>query len=187
MKHRDDGHSIAITVIVIAVVLAMMATLAREKDEQDAELYLLPEYHSEVVLEAEACTLYNDPEIPDEIESAAQLCALYTGLDPELIEAVAWQESNYNPAAKSGSCLGCMQVHSKVHADRLALMGVTKEQLLQPYIGVAVGSSLLADHVRNTGDLEQALIRYNGSDHAKSYAKSVLNKRDELLQKHAKK
>ena len=186
MKHRDDGHSIAIMVIIAAIVLSVMATLAREQAEKDAEVYLLPEKYSGVVFEAEACTLYNDPEIPDEIETAAVICAMYNGLDPELLEAVAWQESKYDPTAKSGSCMGCMQVHTKVHAKRLETMGVTKDQLLTPYIGMAVGASLLADHVRNSGSLEIALQNYNGSEHKKSYAKSVLNKRDELITKHSK-
>lgn len=184
MRHRDDGHSIAITVLVIAVVLTIMATLARDQAEKDAEVYLMPEHFEEVTIEAEACTLYNDPEIPDEVEVAAQICALYNGLDAELLEAMAWQESTYNPKAKSGSCMGLLQVHSKIHADRLTAMGVTKEQLLEPYIGMAVGASLIADHIRTTGDLEKALQRYNGSDRKERYAKSVLNKREELIAKH---
>ena len=186
MTYRDDGHSIAIAVVILALVMTIMASLAREKVERDAEIYLQPDRYSEVTIEAEACTIYNDPEIPDDIETAAQICAMYQGLDPELLEAVAWQESRYNPAAKSGSCMGCMQVHTKIHADRLEAFGVTKDQMLEAFAGMAVGASLLGDHVRATGDLETALRRYNGSDHARSYAKSVLNKRSELLQKHAK-
>ena len=186
MKHRDDGHSIAITVIIIAVILSIMATLARDRQARDAEVYLMPERHGEAPkMEAEACTIYNDPEIPDDIEMAAQICALYQGLSPELLEAVAWQESTYNPKAKSGSCMGCMQVHTKIHADRLEAFGVTKEQMLEPFVGMAVGASLLADHVRATGDLQDALERYNGSDRKERYAKSVLNKYEELLKKHA--
>lgn len=186
MKHRDDGHSIAITVIIIAVILSIMATLARDRQARDAEVYLMPERHGEApTMEAEACTIYNDPEIPDDIEMAAQICALYQGLSPELLEAVAWQESTYNPKAKSGSCMGCMQVHTKIHADRLEAFGVTKEQMLEPFVGMAVGASLLADHVRATGDLQDALERYNGSDRKERYALSVLNKYEELLKKHA--
>lgn len=185
MRTRDDGHNIAITVLVLIIVLGIMAGLARDKAERDTEVYYTVERHSEAPeIEAEACTIYNDPEIPDEIETAAQICALYQGVDPELLEAMAWQESTYNPAAKSGSCMGCMQVHAKIHADRLTAMGVTKEDLLQPFIGMAVGASLIGDHIRETGDLERALQRYNGSDYKERYAKSVLNKRSELLQKH---
>lgn len=189
MRQRDDGHSIAITVIIFAVVLAIMATLAREKAEKDAQMYLLPERYSEAPeVEAEVGTIYNDPDIPDEVETAAIICAMYNGMDPELLEAVAWQESKYDPTAKSGSCMGCMQVHTKVHADRLDAFGVTKEQMLEPFAGMAVGASLLADHIRDTGgNLEIALRRYNGSDHKERYARSVLKKREELLQKHATK
>ena len=188
MKHRDDGHSIAIGVIIFAVVLTIMATLARDRLAEDEEIYLMTERYGEAPeMEAEVETIYNDPEIPDDIETAAHICALYNGLDPELLEAMAWQESTYNPLAKSGSCMGCLQVHSKIHADRLKAFGVTKEQLLDPYIGMAIGASLIADHIRATGDLELALRRYNGSDHKERYARSVLNKRSELLQKHATK
>ena len=185
MRQRDDGHSAAITALVIIVLLTIMSGFARDKREKDAEIYYTVERYSEAPeIEAEACTIYNDPEIPDDIETAAHICAMYQGLDPELLEAVAWQESRYNPAAKSGSCMGCMQVHTKIHADRLEAFGVTKEQMLEAFAGMAVGASLLGDHVRATGDLEAALRRYNGSDHARSYARSVLNKRSELLQKH---
>lgn len=187
MRLRDDGHSIAIAVIIAATVLAIMAGMAREQREKDAEIYLMPENYEGLEIEAEVCTIYNDPEIPDDIETAAHLCALYNGLTPELLEAVAWQESTYNAKAKSGSCMGCMQVHTKIHADRLEAFGVTKEDMLTAHVGMMVGASLLADHIRTTGDLEKALQRYNGSERKERYAKSVLNKYEELLQKHANK
>lgn len=185
MRTRDDGHNIAITVLVLIIVLGIMAGLARDKAERDTEVYYTVERHSDAPeIEAESCTIYNDPEIPDDIETAAQICALYTGLEPELLEAVAWQESTWRADAKSGSCRGCMQVHTKIHADRLKTFGVTKEQMLTAHVGMMVGASLLADKIRETGDLERALQRYNGSDYKERYAKSVLNKRSELLQKH---
>lgn len=186
MMKRDDGHSIAITIIIIALILSIMAGLARDRAEQDSEVYYIVERHNDLVLQAEACTLYNDPEIPDDVEAAAAICGLYNGLEPELLEAVAWQESKYDPTAKSGSCMGLMQVHTKVHADRLEAFGVTKDQMLTTYIGMAVGASLLADKVRESSSLETALQNYNGSEHKKSYAKSVLNKREELITKHSK-
>lgn len=80
--------------------------------------------------------------------------------------------------------MGCMQVHTKIHADRLEAFGVTKDQMLTAHVGMMVGASLLADKIRETGDLETALQRYNGSDRKERYAKSVLSKRSELLQKH---
>lgn len=185
METRDDGHNIAITVVLIIVVLAIMSGLARDKVEADSEVYYSVEYYAEPEIEAEACTLYNDPEIPDDIETAAQICALYTGLEPELLEAVAWQESTWRADAKSGSCMGCMQVHTKIHADRLEAMGVTKDQMLTAHVGMIVGATILADKLIETdGDLERALQRYNGSDRKERYAKSVLSKRSELLQKH---
>ena len=186
MRLRDDGHNIAISVLVIIVVLMIMSGLARERAEEDAEVYYNVERYSEAPeIEAEVCTIYNDPEIPDDIETAAMICALYTGLEPELLEAVAWQESTWRADAKSGSCMGCMQVHTKIHADRLKAFGVTKEQMLTAHVGMMVGASLLADKIAETdGDLERALQRYNGSDRKERYAKSVLSKRSELLQKH---
>lgn len=186
MRLRDDGHSIAITVVLIIVVLTIMAGLARDKAESDQEVYYNVERYGEAPeIEAEACTLYNDPEIPDDIETAALICALYTGLEPELLEAMAWQESTYQADAKSGSCMGCMQVHTKIHADRLETMGVTKDQMLTAHVGMIVGATIMADKLTETGgDLERALQRYNGSDYKERYAKSVLNKRSELLQKH---
>ena len=186
MKQRDDGHSIAISVLVVIVILVIMSGLARDKAERDTEVYYNVERYGEAPeIEAEVCTIYNDPEIPDDIETAAYMAAFYTGLEVELLEAMAWQESTYRADAKSGSCMGCLQVHTKIHADRLELMGVTTDQMLTPYVGMIVGASLMADHVTAMdGDLDRALQRYNGSDRKERYAKSVLNKRSELLEKH---
>ena len=186
MRSRDDGHNIAITVLVLIIVLGIMAGLARDRAEKDSEVYYNVERYAEAPeMEAEACTLYNDPEIPDDIETAALVCAIYTGIEPETLEAMAWQESTYRADAKSGSCMGCLQVHTRIHADRLELMGVTKDQMLTAHVGMMVGATILSDKlIEADGDLEKALQRYNGSDRKERYAKSVLNKRSKLLQKH---
>lgn len=84
---------------------------------------------------------------------------------PELIQAIIERESNYNPNAKNGSCIGLMQVSEKWHTDRMEKLGVT--DLYDPYSNILVGTDYLAELFNEAiesgrgDDLYYVLMRYN--------------------------
>ena len=107
------------------------------------------------------------------------------GLDPSLVAAVIWQESNGDPKAYSPSgAVGLMQVmpsdgiaagftctNGPCFADR----PVTK-RLLDPEFNIKYGTRLLANLVeQNDGNLRKALMAYGPLDNSGYYANKVLS------------
>jgi hypothetical protein len=81
------------------------------------------------------------------------------GMDAELIMSVIQQESEYNPDAKNGNCLGLMQVSSYWHADRAARLGVT--DFYDPYSNILLGVDYLAELMTKYRDIRLVLMLYN--------------------------
>lgn len=61
--------------------------------------------------------------VPDEIRFECEAAGACFSVCPELLEALCWQESRFISTAKSGNCIGLMQINHKTHADRLAAYG----------------------------------------------------------------
>lgn len=88
-------------------------------------------------------------------------------LSPLLLQAVAWQESHFNPRAvnhnKNGTVdIGMMQINSS-HIPRLKALGIIrrKEDLFSPCLNIQVGAWLLAQHFRVCGLTQDCLGSYN--------------------------
>lgn len=90
-----------------------------------------------------------------------QVVSLYPNLSEDLIGAIIWRESRYDPNARNydGSCVGLMQVSTKWHTDRARNLGV--EDLYDPYGNILTGCDLLSD-LLNSYNLETALMIYHG-------------------------
>lgn len=130
-----------------------------------------------------------DPVIHDETAQVHyyinQVTDLYDNLDADLIRAVVYTESSFNPRAQNGIHVGLMQLSTKWQAKRAKSLGVI--DMWDPYDNILVGTSFLNDLIQETnGDIEWALMIYNGGyDYARnlrsqgivsSYAKNVLAK-----------
>ena len=81
-----------------------------------------------------------------------------TRITPELLQAIAWKESGFNPRAVSPANAngtrdyGLMQINSA----NLAHFGLTPETALNPEASVKAAAALLAElepHARSVGDL----------------------------------
>jgi soluble lytic murein transglycosylase-like protein len=104
------------------------------------------------------------------------------GLDPLLIIAVIAIESRFNPIAESMSgAKGLMQIIPKYHTDKLEEYGGEKA-VFDPVANVKVGSSILKDYVRLTGNLSIALQMYAGAlgDGDDQYTNRVMNEQRRL-------
>lgn len=95
------------------------------------------------------------PTQPD-VTRAIRAAALYHGISPDLIEAVAWQESRFRQTATSSvGAVGVMQLMPGTARD----LGVDRHDLTQNvYGGVAYLRQML---LRYGGDLTLALAAYN--------------------------
>ena len=85
------------------------------------------------------------------------------GLDPLLIISIIAIESRFNPVAESmNGAKGLMQIIPKYHAAKLAEYGGEKA-LFDPTVNVKIGSWILKDYIRLTGNLGVALQMYAGA------------------------
>jgi soluble lytic murein transglycosylase-like protein len=106
-----------------------------------------------------------------------------TGLAPDLIAALIWQESGGNPLAYSSSgAVGLMQVMPR---DGLAANFICSngpcfasrpsiEELQNPDFNITYGTKMLSGLVKHSGSLREALKAYGPMDVGYYYADKVL-------------
>jgi soluble lytic murein transglycosylase-like protein len=88
------------------------------------------------------------------------------GLDPNLVAAVALQESAYNPlAVSSAGARGLLQIMPPVGAELARAMGLRRfdpSDLFDPEINLSLGSRHLSDYRRRFGSTARGLAAFNG-------------------------
>ena len=118
------------------------------------------------------------------IVSSAYRAGAEHRVDPLLILAVVAVESRFNPVAESVfGAKGLMQVLPKYHREKLSAHG-GETALLEPDVNIRVGTQILREYLRRSGETEGALQMYlGGADEAASqYTGKVLAERDRLKQ-----
>jgi len=92
--------------------------------------------------------------------------ATRAGLDPNLVAAVALQESAFNPlAVSSAGARGLLQVMPAVGAELARSAGIKKfdpADLFDPAVNLKLGCAHLAEYRRRFGSVPRALAAYNG-------------------------
>lgn len=117
-----------------------------------------------------------------DLVSFAHAAGYQLGLDPLLIIAVIAVESRFNPIAESvAGAKGLMQVIPKYHAEKLEEFG-GEQAVFDPRINILVGSRILKEYVRRTGDTITALQMYAGAadDLQGGYSTKVLSEKKRL-------
>ncbi|TFZ48669.1 type III secretion system invasion protein IagB [Serratia proteamaculans] len=113
-------------------------------------------------------------------------------ISPELLYAIAQQESALNPNAvgrnhNGSEDLGLMQINT-LHLPRLSKLGISREQLNDPCTSIMVGASILADMMKRYGYSWEAVGAYNAGtapdrrDMRLRYAKKIHNRYRKLKQ-----
>ena len=89
-----------------------------------------------------------------------------SGLDPDLVAAVALQESAYNPlAVSSAGARGILQLMPDVAAELAKAAGMATfkpDDLFDPDVNLRLGCAHLKDYIARTGSVPRALAAYNG-------------------------
>ena len=120
-----------------------------------------------------------DIPMPKEDQRAVFDACFKYNLDPILIYAIIWQESDFDEKlAEPGDGNGYMQVMYKWHRDRMNRLGTT--DLLDGRENIYTGCDYLYELIERYG-LERALGAYNtGSPRVNGYVRAVLNKYEKL-------
>lgn len=121
-------------------------------------------------------------EVSFDLVGIAHAAGHQLGLDPLLIIAVMAVESRLNPIAESvAGAKGLMQVIPKYHSDKLQEFGGAKS-VFDPQTNILVGSQILKDYLRRTGNLGMALQMYAGAlnDDQDLYSSKVINEKQRL-------
>ena len=133
-------------------------------------------------------TLYDVP-LSEELQLHIIQTSEAHNIDPAVVIAVIWKESNYKTTTKgdSGKSLGLMQIQPKWHKGLMDRLDCP--DLLDPFQNVTVGINILAGHLKKyDGNISMALMAYNAGSgganrywfskgvYSNNYSKSVLNK-----------
>lgn len=90
---------------------------------------------------------------------------------PELLQAIAWRESKYDPRASNGGCEGLMQVSLRWHKGRMERLGVTS--LYDPADNMLVAADYLAELFAGYGEADVVLMYYSGNSRADEYSRGT--------------
>lgn len=121
-------------------------------------------------------------EVTFDLVGIAYAAGHQLGLDPLLIIAVMAVESRFNPIAESvAGAKGLMQVIPKFHPDKIGEFGGEKA-VFDPQTNILIGSQILKDYLRRTGNLSTALQMYAGAldDDQDLYSSKVMNEKQRL-------
>ena len=135
----------------------------------------------------------NKVDVPPEIEALCIEIGKDNGICPELLTAICWKESRFQPDVvnASGTCHGIAQIHRGSHRARMERLGVT--DLYDPKENLQVCADYLAELFEKYEDPETVLEYYNGDTTAaadpirtSAYAQKILNVSNALERVHFK-
>jgi soluble lytic murein transglycosylase-like protein len=125
------------------------------------------------------------PEIATTIVTKAHAIGQELKVDPLVILAVISVESRFNPIAESTmGAKGLMQVIPRYHPEKFDPLGGDKVAF-EPEANIKVGTKILKEYMRRTGDLADALQMYVGAsteENENGYSTKVMTERDRLNQ-----
>lgn len=104
----------------------------------------------------------------------------YYQVPVELLKAIAFVESHYNPNAynenNNGTYdIGLMQINS-TWLPKLAELGISEKMLYDPCQSIYIGAWILANNVKTYGLNWTAVQRYNGTDIDLKYATKIYDR-----------
>lgn len=118
------------------------------------------------------------------------------GISPELLQAIAYTESRYQNNAQNGECKGLCQINFRVHAGRIARLGISDPWSDEAQIRLCADYiAELRDYGTYGSEISWVLDKYNGftkadayaiSGQISDYANKVLNKAQSLEREHGK-
>lgn len=117
---------------------------------------------------SEAKVLCQKPQyedgIPCEIRELCEEVGEQFGICPELLEAMAYQESRFIPTVRNKNCYGLMQINVRVHKDRIEKYSWTSDDMFDPEKNLTVAADLLLELFETYGDDDPIILMlYSGN------------------------
>lgn len=135
------------------------------------------------MITAEGTTVLAAPiDVPEDVRQISVELGTMYDICPEVIQAICFKESSFNPLIENGGCTGIMQVNPEWHADRMDRLGVT--DLYDTRSCMMVGVDYLHELILLYEDVSVALMKYNGDSHAEGLmagSEDVSEYADEIL------
>ena len=139
----------------------------------------------------------NQSEIPKDLQIIFEKVGEDFGICPELMEAMAYRESRFDPEVTNKNCYGLMQVNVRVHKDRIEKYGYTAEDMLEPEPNITVAADYLKELFDTYGDDDPLILLYYSGAKSQipkykeygfinSYIKDVLTRSAEYERSHGK-
>ena len=132
--------------------------------------------------------------VPEEIVKISEELGKQYGICPEILQAMAWQESRFQAEAVNEECTGIMQVSEKWHRERMKRLSVTN--LFDIKENMTVAADFLSELISEYGEVEIVLMKYNGDSGAQAviegkgkvseYAENILELSARLERLHGK-
>lgn len=184
---RDNLIS-ALLGVIIAIPLCIAHVNSVEKNEQLRREYVMELIERDRQIEREraaylaeeqamwltytpekktAADYYMHEGIPEEIQLSAYEIGDEYDISPELLMAVAFRESSYDPDAVNGDCTGLMQVSLSWHRDRMERLAVSEADLWEVYPNMLVAADYLRELFEKHKDVDRVLAYYHGESAAK--------------------
>lgn len=133
-------------------------------------------------------------EVPQEVVEISEELGAQYNICPELIQAICYKESRFQPDVESGGCVGIMQVAPKWHKSRMERLGVTDLKDMRQNMKAA--TDYLSELAESYEDVGVVLMMYNGdssaqdvicgADDVSEYAEEILAISEELERKNGK-
>lgn len=141
---------------------SMVVQTEREACKFEVAKTMILEKKDEVV-EVDERRYFDVPLDEDLQDHIYELCE-ERGIDPAIVVAMIKVESNFKATnmGDGGDSYGLMQIQPKWHSERMERLGVSVEELLDPYHNITVGVDFLAELIGRDRSLEWALMAYNG-------------------------
>lgn len=108
------------------------------------------------VQEARAASI----EVPEDIRQISDELGMRYNICPELLQAVCFKESSFDPHAENGACVGVMQINPGWHKERMERLGV--KDLTDTRGNMLVGADYLSELAKQYEDIGIVLMAYNG-------------------------
>ena len=156
-------HTAVNKFLILLAVLALISIYPSTISIMSARKVGLADYISEEQYQQERKVknlLKRHADVPDEDLPKLTTCivrnAMSKKLDPRLVAAVMVVESRCNPTAISASkSVGLMQIHVPTWSSRIDF---TEKNPFDPEVNIDIGTTILANYIGHSKDLESALL-----------------------------